>query len=51
MDLTRIAIIIVAILLGLAIFRFLGGCLVRLILIVLVIGAVIFVLSRLGLTG
>jgi len=47
MDLTTIAVVIVAILLGLAVFRFLGGCLLRLILIVLIVAAVIFFVSQL----
>ena len=48
MPITTIAIIIIAILLALVIFRFLGGCLLRLILIALIIGAAIFIAYQLG---
>ena len=47
MDLMTIAVVIIAILLGAAVLKFLGGCLVRLILIALIVAVVIFVATQL----
>jgi hypothetical protein len=48
MPITTIAIILAAIVVAFFIFRFLGGCLLRLILIALIIGAAIFLAYQLG---
>lgn len=48
MGITSIVIIIVGVLLALAVFRFLGGCLLRLLLIALVIGAAVVIAWQLG---
>ncbi len=47
MDLMTVAVVIIAILLGFAVFKFLGGCLIRLILLGLIVAAVIFVVTQL----
>ena len=48
MPITTILIIIAAIVVAFLIFRFLAGCLLRVVLIVLVIGAAIFIAYQLG---
>jgi hypothetical protein len=48
MGIISIAIIIAGVLLALILFRLLGGCLVRLLVIALIVGAALFIAYQIG---